>query len=227
MPAVAWPCGRTWAASSSACSWLRYWRTRRAAAGPSPSTGSERQRRNRLGRGGQSLPAGRDWRSVAAASGLAVALPPALDSQLEQAIDQLWVREATCLPELGEHADGRKARNSVDLVDHDLVRGPAHEEIDAREPGAFERQEDLDRHAPDALGHLGRERRRDQQLRPAIEVFGAVVVELVAGNDLARDRSFGLVVAQHRYLDLARVDKLLDENLLVVAERFHQRVRQL
>ena len=43
----------------------------------------------------------------------------------------------------------------------------------------------------------------NDQLRAFIEILGGVVVEFFARDDLARDRSCGLVVAQHRAFDFA------------------------
>ena len=60
--------------------------------------------------------------------------------------------------------------------------------------------------------------RRDEKPRLVLAVLVVVVVELAARDDLARDRGPRTVVAQDGALELARVDPLLDEHALVVAE---------
>ena len=65
--------------------------------------------------------------------------------------------------------------------------------------------------------------RRDQQLRPVLDVLVVVVVELAPRHDLADDRRLRLVVAEHGALELPRVDPFLDEDPLVVAEGEHRR----
>ena len=52
---------------------------------------------------------------------------------------------------------------------------------------------------------------------PSVEVLVVVVVELVAGHDLAGHRRPGRLVAEHGDLDLAAGDRLLDHDVLVVA----------
>ena len=61
--------------------------------------------------------------------------------------------------------------------------------------------------------------RRHQQAGAAVDVLVLVVVELVAGHDLARQRSPGTLVAQHRHLDLPALDGLLQHHPLVVGQR--------
>ena len=58
-----------------------------------------------------------------------------------------------------------------------------------------------------------------QQLGGAVDVLVVVVVELVAGHDLAGHRRPGRGVAEHGHLDLAAGDRLLDDDPLVVGER--------
>ncbi len=58
------------------------------------------------------------------------------------------------------------------------------------------------------------------------DVLVLVAVELLAGHDLARHRRFGVEVAEHRHLDLAADDGLLDHDGLVVLEGGGDRVAQ-
>ena len=59
----------------------------------------------------------------------------------------------------------------------------------------------------------------DEQLAGVVDVLVLVVVELVAGDDLARHRGARFGVAEHRHLDLSAVDALLDDEPLVVGRR--------
>ena len=63
-----------------------------------------------------------------------------------------------------------------------------------------------------------RDRRGDQELRVVLAVLVVVVVELAARNDFSDDRGKGIVVAEDGALQLPRVDALLDEDAVVVAE---------
>ena len=66
----------------------------------------------------------------------------------------------------------------------------------------------------------GRQVGRDDRLRPLVEVLRLVVVELARRHHLAGDRRLGLVVAEHRALDLARVRHAgLDDDLAIEARR--------
>src|SRR3954453_21250608 len=62
-------------------------------------------------------------------------LKPALcpaQSEFDQDVEQLAVRDARVLEHFGIHADGGEARNGVDLVDVDLAGWGFHQEIDTR-----------------------------------------------------------------------------------------------
>ena len=134
---------------------------------------------------------------------------------------------AARLPELRVHRDRGEAGQRVDLVDEDAVRAALEEEVHARHPGDAAEAEDRDRQALRLLRDGRRHGRRDEQLRLVVAVLVVVVVELVAGDDLARDGRARLVVAEHRALDLARVDALLDERALVVPQRDLDRGREV
>ena len=79
----------------------------------------------------------------------------------------------------------------------------------------------LDGGRADVLGLCGFERGRDEQLRGSVEVFGSVVVELTAGDDLAGHGRPGFVVAQDGAFDLTRLgDGSLDDDFGVVLGGF-------
>src|SRR5579875_3559076 len=92
---------------------------------------------------------------------VALAILVALDSQFDQAIQQLCVAQAAGFPELGIHADLGKAGHGVNLVDVDLARLFLEEEIDAREAAEVERGKSLDGlsadHLGGFLGNIGRD----------------------------------------------------------------------
>ena len=67
------------------------------------------------------------------------ACPRAARSPLDQAVDQLTVAHAARFPQLGIHADGRKSRHGVDLVDENRLVAFAHEEIYPRQAPGFYR----------------------------------------------------------------------------------------
>ena len=69
-------------------------------------------------------------------------------------------------------------------------------------------------------------RRRDAQLRLPVEVLVVEVVELATGHDLARHRRPRHGVAEHRDLDLAAGDRLLDDDMIVVPQRLVDRRAQ-
>src|SRR5215211_2925406 len=138
-----------------------------------------------------------------------------LQRQADQAIHQLVQRHAAPLPETRVHADRCEPGDGIHLVDIDLVAAPVHEEIDPRHAGQIEGAKCGNGHLLD-LGHRAPvDRRRNQQLGVVIDVLGVVVVELVAGNDLADDRGNRLVVAEHRDLQLASVDRFLDQDAAI------------
>src|SRR5579875_1633615 len=64
---------------------------------------------------------------------VALAILVALDSQFDQAIQQLCVAQAAGFPELGIHADLGKAGHGVNLVDGCIAPLFLQEEIAARE----------------------------------------------------------------------------------------------
>ena len=59
-----------------------------------------------------------------------------LDSQPNQPLDQLRIRQARGGPELGIHADRSESRHGVDLIQIDLPGLRIHQEIYPAEPGA-------------------------------------------------------------------------------------------
>ena len=93
------------------------------------------------------------------------------------------------------------------------------ETVDAGHPLALGDAERLDRRALDRFQHVLWQVRRDHELHPALVVLRLIVVPLVAEwDDLAGDDAIGLTIAEHADLDLDPVEKLLDQDLVVVAE---------
>src|ERR1019366_9874 len=66
-------------------------------------------------------------------------LSVAVQRERDQAVQQLAEADSTVLPHLGVHADGGEARDGIDLVDVELVRGFLQKEIDARHAFALHR----------------------------------------------------------------------------------------
>ena len=95
--------------------------------------------------------------------GLALVLK-ALESQIDQPIDQRRIRDARRLPQLGIHADLCKARNGVQFVDPQLSADFVQQKVHARHSRAiqgFVRQEG---HLAYLLREFSVQRSRDEQL---------------------------------------------------------------
>src|SRR4029079_14952062 len=126
----------------------------------------------------------------------------ALETELDEAREQVVVIEAGGAPELGEHADRREAGDGVDLVHVLLSRLAVHQEIDARVAARVHGLEHAYAELPGLARLRGAEGRGDAQLRAALgRVLRVVVVELAVGNDLAHHRRLRLLVAEDPELD--------------------------
>src|SRR5262249_53107017 len=147
----------------------------------------------------------------------------ALERELDQPVEQRGVGQAARLPQPREHRRLGEARQAVDLVDEEGAARALHQEVDAAESLAVEDLAGADREALHLARLLLVELRRDEELRVLVDVLRLVVVELVAGADLARQRGLEALAAEQRDLDLARVDRRLDEDLGVVARRLLER----
>src|SRR5215210_1313695 len=152
-----------------------------------------------------------------------------LQRQLDQAVEQLRVRNPRGLEELGVDARRGEAGDRVQLVDEHLA--VAHEEVDARHPLAVRRHVRAQSEVADALDRVRRQARRHDQVHPALVVLGRVVVPVrpaePVGDDLARQRRDRIAVPEHAALDLDPVDELLDQDLLVVLEGERDRFLEL
>src|SRR5680860_690080 len=138
----------------------------------------------------------------ALATGSGGAAGAAGKGELDQAIEQLGVRRTRRFPQPGEHRDRREPGDRVHLVHEEAPPVGLEEEVDPGHGLQPARVERSDRQCARRVGVGGLERRGDQELRGAVFVLVGVVVELTAGNDLARDRRVRRVLAQHGDLDL-------------------------
>src|SRR5207302_4023799 len=60
-----------------------------------------------------------------------------LDREPNEAVNQIRVSESGGRPQLGIHADGRESGHSIDFIDVNLFALRVHEEVYARQAGAF------------------------------------------------------------------------------------------
>jgi len=95
---------------------------------------------------------------------VALAIFVAFDGQLDQAVQQLRVGQATGFPELGVHADFGEAGHGIDLVDVDFACLFLKKEVYTREAAEVERGEGEDGLAANLFGQLLRNIRRDHGL---------------------------------------------------------------
>ncbi len=121
------------------------------------------------------------------------------------------------MPELGVHRDVGEAGQRVDLA-HEEIAPAFEQEVDPAHAGAADRPEGLHRELAHPLLHDRLHRRRDPQLRLVLEVLVLVVVEVVAGHDLAHRRGLERRVAEHRALQLAATDGALHHHGVVEAQ---------
>ena len=122
------------------------------------------------------------------------------------------------LPELGVDAGLGEAGHGVDLVDEDRAVG-LDKEVAAGEAAAAGEPEHARRQLLDPGDGLGGDRRRRQQLHAALRVLRLEVVPVGVRDDFARQRGLGVLVAEHRALDLAALRRSLDDHPRVVASR--------
>src|SRR5258706_13020271 len=145
-----------------------------------------------------------------------------LERELDEAVDEARVVEPRGLPHLRVAARAREPGDGVDLVHVDAVVA-FEEEIDARHAGGVDRAEGLDGERLKAGDELGRDWRRNHETRPPFHVLRLVVIPVRRIDDLARERGFGLVVAEHADLDLTRRDAVLDDDLAIMPRRLRDR----
>ena len=94
----------------------------------------------------------------------------------------------------------------------------SEEEIDASHPFAAETREDVKRELTGCRRLLGFEGSRSEELAGIVEIFVLEIVELVSGDDLARNRSPGLMVAEDGDLNFAGVDATFHHHSAAVAQ---------
>src|SRR5215218_874044 len=109
----------------------------------------------------------------------------ALQGEADQAVAQLWVRDAVRLEQLREHARGGEAWNRVDLV-YEHLAAIAHEEVAAGKSGSAYRLEDRRRELAESRRRLLADPGRNDEIHPPLRVLGLVVVPVGVGDDLAR-----------------------------------------
>ncbi len=141
-----------------------------------------------------------------------------LQRQLDQPAHQLAVAHACRLPQLRIHADARKARQRVDLVDQHLplIR---QKHIHPRQPGTAQGFKRFDSQRTNALAGFNADIRRHHHLgRLVIDVFAVVGVETVPYHDLAATTGDGILVAQHGAFDFPAFDRRLHQHLFIKPE---------
>src|ERR1043166_5370591 len=109
----------------------------------------------------------------------------ALESKLDQPLDEPRVLQLRRFPQLRIHRDAREAGDGVDLVDVKPIRAALEKEVDAREARCADGLERRDRVAAQLVALLLRQLRRDHELRGVVDIFVRIVVELAARQDLA------------------------------------------
>ena len=126
------------------------------------------------------------------------------------------------LHQLGVHADGRKARQGVQLIAEHPPGAALNEEVAAGQAGAAQRQIRLAGLGADLVELFLAQMRGDDGLGHAVFVLVIVGVELGPGQDLARagrgDGGRVIGVADGGALDLLRVHELLKHDFVVLAQ---------
>src|SRR5262249_5155403 len=118
-------------------------------------------------------------------------------------------------------------RHGIDLIDDHPFAAAFNEEIDAGETRPVDGTESCDCLNLNLLDNGRGQLRRNFGPRSGVNVFVLVVVELVAGNDLAWQAGDGIVIAQNAHLDFTADDRALDDYLSVIPSRIPDRVPQL
>src|SRR5919206_1842769 len=101
------------------------------------------------------------------------------EGQLHEAVEELFVGKAAGGPELCVDAGGGEAGDGVDLVEQQPVRAAFQEEVDARHARGVYGLEGLAGYAPYLLCDLVRDGGGGDELHPALDVLGLVIVEVV------------------------------------------------
>src|SRR5205807_9693768 len=112
----------------------------------------------------------------------------ALQSQLDQPLNQLWVFYSGSRPQLGVHADRGEARHGIDLIEIYLAGLGVHQEVHAGQAGAVHCLERSDCHFLQLFHLLSGELCRDDEIRTFVQILGVVVVYLGCRYYLARYR---------------------------------------
>src|SRR5665213_1362109 len=156
-------------------------------------------------------------------------LPMAFQSEIDEPIDQPGVGQAARSPQLWIHADRRKSRQRIDVIEVNFRRFAvltrSHQEVDAGQTGAIAGPEGGQGHGADTfgVGHADFSGNDADAFVGAVElIFGFVIVKLLGGNDFADNAGFGSVIAEDGNLKLARLDSrapdaLLDHQLAIEA----------
>ncbi len=142
-------------------------------------------------------------------------------------VHELAAAHARGLPEAGKGAHGSHAGDRVDLVDEDGTRRALDEEVAARVSGAVDSRERAHSEATDLLCGRRVENGWDRERHHPVGVLRLVVVELVGRHDLSGYRGARRLVAEHAALELASLDRGLDDDLAVVTRGELQRRAEL
>src|SRR5277367_3888962 len=134
------------------------------------------------------------------------------EGEFNEAIDQLRVWNAGGFPQLGVHADGSKTGNCVQLVDENLRVFAVEEEIAAGHAGSVDCAEGADGVILKSGDLLFGERRRNDKLRAAFEIFRGVIVILAVGNNFTGNGCADFIVAENGDFDFTTVHAALDND---------------
>ena len=141
------------------------------------------------------------------------------DGEVDQSVDQFGVRHARCLPQLWIHGDGRESGHGVHLVAQKATTLGFEEEVDTSQALASQGGEHPQREASHLVALFGGQFGRNDEARTVGDVLVLVVVEVVAGHDLAGHAGHRFDVSEHRHLDLTTDDGLFAHDPFVVGER--------
>src|ERR1700733_14836762 len=129
-----------------------------------------------------------------------------LQRQLDQTGDQVAILHSRSPPQLGVHADRSESRHGVDVVQVEpALLARFEKKVHPRQSGAVAGAESVERHGLHLLALLFCKLGGNDGHRAFAQIFGFVIVKLLARDNLPHHRGLWLIVAQHRDFQLARL----------------------